>query len=215
MTGGYADSGLLIVVSAPSGAGKTSLVNALVSSDRNITVSVSHTTRARRGNERDGADYHFVDAAKFAAMRDADAFLEHATVFGNSYGTSRERVERELAAGRDVLLEIDWQGAQQIRRTFPSAVSLFILPPSHEALRERLHLRGQDNDDAIRKRTAEAVIEMSHHAEYDYIVVNDHFDQAIEDVKAIIRAERLRTARQVRKRQGLLDDLLSRGEPIQ
>ena len=215
MTARRAEPGLLLVVSAPSGAGKTSLVNALVSSDDNITVSVSHTTRARRGNERDGEDYFFVDAAQFAAMRDAGAFLEHATVFGNNYGTSRDAVERELAAGRDVLLEIDWQGAQQIRRTFPSAVSLFILPPSHDALRERLRRRGQDDDDAIRKRTAEAVIEMSHHAEYDYVIVNDRFDDAVSDLKAIIRAERLRTGRQVSRRLALLDDLFSHDNPIQ
>jgi guanylate kinase len=215
MTARRAEPGLLLVVSAPSGAGKTSLVNALVSSDDNITVSVSHTTRARRGNERDGEDYFFVDAAQFAAMRDAGAFLEHATVFGNNYGTSRDAVQRELAAGRDVLLEIDWQGAQQIRRTFPSAVSLFILPPSHDALRERLRRRGQDDDDAIRKRTAEAVIEMSHHAEYDYVIVNDRFDDAVSDLKAIIRAERLRTGRQVSRRRALLDDLLSHAKPIQ
>jgi guanylate kinase len=203
------------VVSAPSGAGKTSLVNALVSSDDNIRVSVSHTTRARRGNERDGREYFFVDAATFASMRDAGAFLEHATVFGNNYGTSRAAVERELAAGRDVLLEIDWQGAQQIRRSFPTAVSLFILPPSHHALSERLRRRGEDNDEAIDKRTAEAVIEMSHHDEYDYLIVNDRFDDAVADLRAIIRAERLRTSRQARRRGALLQDLLSHGKPIQ
>jgi guanylate kinase len=215
MTGQSIEPGLLLVVSAPSGAGKTSLVNALVSNDDNIRVSVSHTTRARRGNERDGGEYFFVDAATFAAMRDAGAFLEHATVFGNSYGTSRAAVERELAAGRDVLLEIDWQGAQQIRRSFPTAVSLFILPPSHHALSERLRRRGEDNDEAIGKRTAEAVIEMSHHDEYDYLIVNDRFDDAIADLRAIIRAERLRSSRQVRRRGALLQDLLSHGKPIQ
>jgi len=215
MTTRNVEPGLLLVVSAPSGAGKTSLVNALVSGDDNITVSVSHTTRARRGKEQDGVDYYFIDKTQFAAMRDAGAFLEHATVFGNSYGTSRGAVEREIAAGHDVLLEIDWQGAQQIRRSFPSAVSLFILPPSHDALRERLRLRGQDDDDAIRKRTAEAVIEMSHHDEYDYVVVNDRFDDAVDDLRAIIRSERLRTPRQVRRRKALLEDLLSHAKPIQ
>ena len=215
MTSQPVEPGLLLVVSAPSGAGKSSLVNALVTNDHNITVSVSHTTRARRGNERDGEDYFFIDHTQFAAMVVADAFLEHATVFGNAYGTSRATVERELAAGRDVILEIDWQGAQQIRRSFPSAVSLFVLPPSHQALTERLQRRGQDNDDAIRKRTAEAVVEMSHHGEYDYLVVNDRFDDAVADLKAIIRAERLRTPRQLRRRRQLLDDLLSHGKLIQ
>jgi len=215
MTGQPVEPGLLLVVSAPSGAGKTSLVNALVSNDDNIRVSVSHTTRARRGNERDGGEYFFVDGATFAAMRDAGEFLEHATVFGNSYGTSRAAVERELAAGRDVLLEIDWQGAQQIRRSFPTAVSLFILPPSHHTLSERLRRRGEDNDETIGKRTAEAVIEMSHHDEYDYLIVNDRFDDAVADLRAIIRAERLRTARQARRRGALLQDLLSHGKPIQ
>ena len=215
MTGQSVEPGLLLVVSAPSGAGKTSLVTALVSNDDNIRVSVSHTTRARRGTERDGEEYFFVDAATFASMRDAGEFLEHATVFGNSYGTSRAAVGRQLAAGRDVLLEIDWQGAQQIRRSFPAAVTLFILPPSHHALSERLRRRGEDNDEAIGKRTAEAVIEMSHHDEYDYLIVNDRFDDAIADLRAIVRAERLRTSRQVRRRGQLLNDLLSHGKPIQ
>ncbi len=208
------EEGLLIVISAPSGAGKTSLVNALVSSDDNIKVSVSHTTRPRRGNEREGEDYFFVAASAFATLLDHDAFLEHAVVFGNHYGTSRGAVEREFAAGHDVLLEIDWQGAQQIRRSFPSAVSLFILPPSNDALRERLRRRGQDDEDAIRKRSAEAIIEMSHHDEYDYLIVNDRFDDAVKDLQAIIRSERLRTARQARRRTVLLDDLLSHGKPI-
>jgi len=207
--------GLLLVVSAPSGAGKTSLVNALVAGDDNIVVSISHTTRARRGNEREGSDYFFVDAPTFASMRDAGAFLEHATVFGNSYGTSRAMVERELAAGRDVLLEIDWQGAQQIRRSFGEAITLFILPPSHATLDLRLRGRGQDDEVAIRKRTAEAVVEMSHHAEYDYLIVNDRFDDAVADLEAIIRAERLRAARQARRHAALLADLLSHGKPIQ
>ena len=215
MTGPLIEPGLLLVVSAPSGAGKTSLVNALVSNDENIRVSVSHTTRSRRGNEREGENYFFVARTEFAAMVAAGAFLEHATVFGNSYGTSRATVERELAAGRDVLLEIDWQGAQQVRRSYPAAVSLFILPPSHHALSERLRRRGEDNDEAIDKRTAEAVIEMSHHHEYDYVIVNDRFDDAVADLRAIIRAERLRTSRQARRREALLRDLLSHDKPIQ
>jgi len=202
-------SGLLLVVSAPSGAGKTSLVNALVEADPNIVVSVSHTTRARRGAERNGKEYFFVEPAEFARMRDAGEFLEHARVFGNNYGTSREGVERQLAHGRDVLLEIDWQGAQQIRAAFPSAVSLFILPPSRDALRERLRGRGHDDDETIRKRTTEAVVEMSHHHEYDYVVVNDRFDDAVADLIAIIRAERLRLPRQAKRYARLLESLLS------
>ncbi|HTO57146.1 MAG TPA: guanylate kinase [Pseudomonadales bacterium] len=210
-----AQPGLLLVVSAPSGAGKTSLVNALVSHDANIVVSVSHTTRARRGKEREGVEYFFVDPPTFASMRDAGAFLEQATVFGNSYGTSRAMVERELAAGRDVLLEIDWQGAQQIRRSFAQAITLFVLPPSHATLDQRLRGRAQDDEAAIRKRTAEAVIEMSHYAEYDYLIVNDRFDDAVADLQAIIRAERLRGVRQARRRAALLADLLSHAKPIQ
>jgi guanylate kinase len=207
--------GMLLVVSAPSGAGKTSLVNALVASDPSVVVSVSHTTRPRRGNERDGEDYFFVDRARFVQMCDAGDFLEHALVFGNHYGTSRGAVERELARGRDVLLEIDWQGAQQVRQTIPSAVSLFILPPSRDALRERLRSRGQDDDDAIRQRTTEAVAEMSHHHEYDYLVVNDRFEDAVADLAAIIRAERLRLSRQAKRHRRLLDDLLSGAKTIE
>jgi guanylate kinase len=215
MSQSSAESGMLLVVSAPSGAGKTSLVNALVAGDSNIVVSVSHTTRPRRGAERDGEDYFFVDRAQFTQMCDAGAFLEHALVFGNHYGTSRRAVEQELARGRDVLLEIDWQGAQQIRRSFPSAISLFILPPSRDALRERLRLRGQDDDAAIRQRTTEAVAEMSHHHEYDYLLVNDRFDEAVADLTAIIRAERLRLGRQAKRHRRLLDDLLSGAKTIE
>ena len=194
MTGRSVEPGLLLVVSAPSGAGKTSLVNALVSNDDEHHESRFRTRPAPGAATSEMARTTSSSIARtFAAMRDAGAFLEHATVFGNSYGTSRATVERELAAGRDVLLEIDWQGAQQIRRSFPSAVSLFILPPSHDALSERLRRRGEDNDEAISKRTAEAVIEMSHHDEYDYLVVNDRFDDAVADLRAIIRAERLRS----------------------
>jgi guanylate kinase len=208
-------TGLLFVVSAPSGAGKTSLVNAIVAQDGNIVVSISHTTRTRRGAERDGVDYFFVDEANFAAMRDAGAFLEHARVFGNGYGTSRTTVEHELAAGRDVVLEIDWQGAQQIRRAYPAAVSVFILPPSRDALLQRLRHRGADDAAAIEKRTADAVIEMSHHAEYDYLVVNDRFDEAVADLQSIIRSERLRTAAQARRNRRRLQDLLSPDKTIQ
>jgi len=215
MSRGGSQPGMLLVVSAPSGAGKTSLVNALVASDPNIVVSVSHTTRARRGSERDGEDYFFIDAPEFAQMLDAGEFLEHALVFGNNYGTSRGVVEQELSCGHDVLLEIDWQGAQQIRHVFPSAISLFILPPSRDALRERLRRRGQDDEAAIRKRTTEAVAEMSHHHEYDYLIVNDRFDDAVADLVAIIRAERLRLPRQAKRHERLLEDLLSGSKTIE
>jgi guanylate kinase len=207
-------SGLLIVVSAPSGAGKTSLVNALVGSDANIVVSVSHTTRPQRGNERDGEDYFFVDTATFEAMRDAGEFFEHALVFDNYYGTSRAAVEQQRARGRDVLLEIDWQGAQQIRQEFPAAVSLFILPPSRVTLRQRLKQRGQDDDSAIARRSAAAVAEMAHYREYDYLVVNDRFDEAVADLQAIVRAERLRQTRQAPRYRKLLAELLSGAETI-
>jgi guanylate kinase len=208
-------TGNLIVVSAPSGGGKTSLVSALLAEDATVALSISYTTRAPRPVEKNGREYHFVDPGVFQAMLERGEFLECAEVHGNRYGTSQKWIEETLQRGKDVLLEIDWQGAQQIRRSFPSAVSLFILPPSHDALLERLRRRGEDNDEAIRKRTAEAVIEMSHHDEYDYVVVNDRFDDAVDDLQAIIRAERLRTSRQVRRRKALLHDLLSHAKPIQ
>jgi guanylate kinase len=214
MTTRATETGLLIVVSAPSGAGKTSLVNALIANDPNIVASVSHTTRPQRGNERDGENYFFVDVPTFIAMRDAGKFYEHALVFGNYYGTSRAAVETERALGHDVLLEIDWQGAQQIRLDFPEAVTLFILPPSRAALRQRLRQRGQDDDDAIARRNAAAVAEMAHYAEYDYLVVNDRFDDAVADLAAIVRAERLRQARQAPRHQRLLGELLSGPESI-
>jgi guanylate kinase len=207
--------GLLLVISAPSGAGKTSLVGALVARDAGLTVSVSHTTRPRRNAERDGRDYHFVSRDAFDAMRTRGEFLEHALVFGNAYGTSRAAVERELAAGKDVLLEIDWQGARQIRASFGSAATVFVLPPSRRTLIERLRKRGQDDDGVIEQRTREAVTEMSHFAEFDYIVVNDDFETAVMDLEAVIRAERLRRIRQADRHQALIADLLSAGERFQ
>jgi guanylate kinase len=206
--------GLLIVISAPSGAGKTSLVAALLQRDPNLRVSVSHTTRARRPRERDGVDYHFIDAAQFIAMRDTGAFLEHALVFGNHYGTSKAAVSQLLEAGHDVILEIDWQGAQQVRSTFATAVSVFVLPPSRSTLIERLRKRGQDNDGVIAERTQAAVTEMSHYAEFDYIIVNDDFDTAAHELSAVVTAERLRTAAQSQRHARLIADLLSRAEPI-
>jgi guanylate kinase len=201
--------GLLLVISAPSGAGKTSLVNALVERDPNILVSVSHTTRPKRASEDDGSDYHFVSRERFESMRSAGDFLESAEVFGHFYGTARSYVETHLQAGRDLLLEIDWQGARQIRVQFTEAVSLFILPPSSQALIDRLRKRGLDDDDVIARRTAKAVAEMSHYGEYDFLVVNDVFDRALSDIESIVRSERQRTPRQQRRLGTLLNDLLS------
>ncbi len=200
--------GTLFIVSAPSGAGKTSLVRALVEREPGVTLSVSHTTRPPRPGERDGVDYHFVDAATFERMVAEDAFLEHAEVFGNRYGTARATVERELEADRDVILEIDWQGARQVRAAMPGAVSVFILPPSREALEQRLRGRGQDDEAVIARRMARAVDEISHYDEYDYLVVNDVFETALEELRAIVRATRLRLPAQAARHAGLLRRLL-------
>jgi guanylate kinase len=201
--------GTLYTISAPSGAGKTTLVKALVESTNDICVSVSHTTRTIRPGEADGVNYHFVSRAKFDSMLQAAAFLEHADVFGNLYGTSQQWVENALAAGKDVILEIDWQGAQQVRRLLPDTVGIFILPPSRETLRGRLTGRGQDDQAVIEARLAEAKKEMSHYAESQYLVINDAFQQALTDLQAIVRAERLRLVRQQQRQQKLLTELLS------
>lgn len=204
-----ADGGILFIVSAPSGTGKTSLVNALLESDPNLTVSVSHTTRPRRPKEAAGVNYHFVDRAGFEAMVAQDAFLEHAEVFGNYYGTSREAVKVALATGSDVVLEIDWQGAALVRRQEPDAVSIFIVPPSAEALRSRLQLRGQDDPQVIESRLAAARGEMAHHGEFDYLVINDAFDEALAELTAIVLAERCRESRRSVRQRDLLHALLS------
>jgi guanylate kinase len=201
--------GILFIISAPSGAGKTSLVRALVDAEPTVAVSVSHTTRPIRPGETDGENYHFVDADTFAAMVNEGAFLEHANVFGNLYGTARSEVENRLNAGQDVILEIDWQGAQQIRRLMPESVSVFILPPSRETLRERLTGRGQDDPDVIDRRMAEATREMSHYPEADYLVVNDDFETALADLRAIIRAAHRHISRQQTAQADLLANLLS------
>lgn len=199
---------MLLIVSAPSGAGKTSLVTALLQRDPRLVVSVSHTTRSRRPKEADGVNYHFVDKARFQAMIDAGDFLEHAEVFGHYYGTSMAAVDAERAAGRDVVLEIDFQGAAQVRARYPEAVSVFILPPSAETLATRLTQRGEDDAEVIRERLDKARWEMSHHHDYDYLLVNDDFATALDDLASIVRAERLRLFRQQRRLGSLLDDLL-------
>ncbi|MDU5267293.1 MAG: guanylate kinase [Escherichia coli] len=190
--------GTLYIVSAPSGAGKSSLIQALLKTQPlyDTQVSVSHTTRQPRPGEVHGEHYFFVNHDEFKEMISRDAFLEHAEVFGNYYGTSREAIEQVLATGVDVFLDIDWQGAQQIRQKMPHARSIFILPPSKIELDRRLRGRGQDSEEVIAKRMAQAVAEMSHYAEYDYLIVNDDFDTALTDLKTIIRAERLRMSRQ-------------------
>ncbi|WPC05311.1 guanylate kinase [Pseudomonas sp. MBLB4123] len=202
-------TGTLYIVSAPSGAGKTSLVKALIDSEPLIRVSVSHTTRAMRPGETDGVNYHFVDHQQFHAMLDQSAFLEHAEVFGNLYGTSQRWVEQTLAEGYDLILEIDWQGAQQVRRLMPQAKSIFILPPTQEALRHRLTNRGQDSGEIIEQRMREAVSEMSHYVEYDYLVINDDFAHALSDLKAIFRANQLVQEVQQQRHSGLLGELLA------
>jgi len=178
--------GRLIVIAAPSGAGKTSLVKALLASESALRLSVSHTTRTRRETEREGREYHFVSVQEFERLRDAGEFLEHARVFDNLYGTSHAYVEQQLAAGYDVVLEIDWQGAQQVRRAMPQCVTVFILPPSREALAERLARRATDTAQVIARRLADAAGDMSHYLEFDYVVVNDVFDRAVEDLKRIV-----------------------------
>lgn len=200
--------GTLYIVSAPSGAGKTSLVKALLDALPDIRLSVSHTTRAMRPGEADGVNYHFVDCATFTSLLEHGDFLEHAEVFGNYYGTSQAALERDLAEGHDLILEIDWQGAEQVRRKLPHAQSIFILPPSQAALRQRLDNRGQDSAEVIERRMREAVSEMSHYVEYDYLIINDDFASALEDLKSIFRTRQLRLDRQQRRHDDLLVDLL-------
>ena len=204
--------GRLFVIAAPSGAGKTSLVKALLEGDPTLRLSVSHTTRKLRETEREGREYHFVSVADFERRRAAGEFLEHAQVFGNLYGTSRAYVERQLADGHDVLLEIDWQGAQQVRRALPRCVSVFILPPSRAALRERLARRATDTPEVIARRLAEAAGDMSHYLEFDYVVVNDDFARAVADLRRILagRAAGLRSDRP--QLAPLLKDLLAPAE---
>ena len=201
-------AGTLFTVSAPSGAGKTSLVRALLEAEPELQVSVSHTTRAMRPGEQDGVNYHFCDREHFSAMLGRSEFLEHAEVYGNYYGTSQRFVEEQLAADCDVILEIDWQGAQQVKRLLPDTCAIFVLPPSEQALRERLSQRGQDDAATIELRMAEAVSEMSHYVSADYLVINDVFDEALEELQAIVRCQRLRTVAQARCHMAQIADLL-------
>jgi guanylate kinase len=202
-------TGTLYIISAPSGAGKTSLVKALLDSEALIRVSVSHTTRAMRPGEVEGVNYHFTNHEQFTRMLDNNEFLEHAEVFGNLYGTSQKWVEQTLAEGFDLILEIDWQGAQQVRRLMPQAKSIFILPPTQEALRHRLTNRGQDSGEIIEQRMREAVSEMSHYVEYDYLLINDDFAHALSDLRAIFRANQLLQSPQQQRHAGLLSELLA------
>jgi guanylate kinase len=198
--------GNLFVVVAPSGAGKTSLVDALLKRDPNIKLSMSYTTRAPRAGEVDGVDYHFVDRARFEEMIATAEFLEHANVYGNYYGTSRRWIERELAGDHDVLLEIDWQGARQVRTLFKRMTGIFILPPSLAELRRRLEGRGKDTPEAIERRMASAREEISHVLEFEYIIVNDRFDSALEDLLAVVRAMRVSRPQQADRYVKLIDE---------
>lgn len=202
-------TGTLFIISAPSGAGKTSLVNALLKTCAELQVSISHTTRPIRPGERNGVNYHFINKFEFDTMCAGAEFLEQAEVFGNHYGTSQKWVEETLGTGKDVILEIDWQGAQQIRNAIPETIGIFILPPSKKALNERLQGRGQDSDSVIAKRLTEAKNEMSHYIEYDFVVINDLFDRALSDLQAIVNANRLKQQQLDKKRLSLIADLLS------
>jgi guanylate kinase len=202
-------SGSLFIISAPSGAGKTSLVRALIESDPAVRLSVSHTTRPPRPGERAGVDYHFVDEAHFLALAERGAFLEHAEVFGARYGTSVEEVDPWLERGVDVFLDIDWQGARQVRALRPEAVSVFVLPPSRTVLLERLRQRGQDTPEVIARRMAGARAELAHHGEYDYLLVNDRFAEALAGLRAIVGAARLSRRVQLRRHAALIADLLA------
>jgi guanylate kinase len=199
--------GNLFIITAASGAGKTSLIKALLTQDENLKLSISHTTRQPRPGEVDGVDYHFVDDATFLRMLGEARFLESAEVHGAHYGTSQLAVDAPLAAGVDVILEIDWQGAAQVRRLYPQAISTFVLPPSMEALAQRLNNRGQDSPETIVKRVAAARSEMRHVTEFDYVIINDSFDVALQDISAITRAQRALSLVQLQRHSSLIKTL--------
>jgi guanylate kinase len=200
-------SGSLFVISAPSGAGKTSLVHALLGTNPQIALSVSYTTRAPRPGEQDGVAYNFVSRATFTEMAGRGEFLESAEVYGNYYGTSQSWISREIAQDRDILLEIDWQGAAQVRRLFPDCISIFILPPSIAALEQRLTGRGQDDSEIIARRMAAAREDVAHVAEFDYVIINDDLNEALREFNAVVLAARLRASTQLARHQNLINQL--------
>jgi guanylate kinase len=200
--------GTLYIVAAPSGAGKSSIVNAVLARDPNICLSISFTSRQPRPGERHAEHYHFVSAAEFEAMVEAGDFFEHALVHGDWKGTARQSVEPQLASGKDVLLEIDWQGARQVRNKVPDSVSVFILPPSRKALEQRMRVRAQDSEEVIQQRLDAAREEMSHYTEFDYVIVNEHFNTAVDEMCSIFVASRLRREAQVARHQRLITQLL-------
>ena len=214
MTQIHEKEGILFIISAPSGAGKTTLVNALIKSDPKLTLSVSYTTRPRREEETDNVSYHFIDDESFQEMVEGDSFLEHARVFDHRYGTGSQWVRDKLKNRIDVLLEIDWQGAQQVRRKMDNTVNLFILPPSFQALEDRLRGRG-DSDEQVKRRMEEARTELSHYGEYDFLIINEDFEFALQELKAIIRAKRHNYPLQKRFFDGFAGQLLEQAGNIQ